>query len=398
MKRTTAAVAIALTLTLAAAGLQAQVESHALPPTWPFQLLPPAVGDLPKASCRELSAPLAPEAAPKPAVDPALKPAGGDAKAAVLADMLAEPKKVIELAQAGKWAEAVEAGRPLMQKSKEAYADFTWDYLANALAWAMIQTDRVTDAANVHRQVGNLLDDEDLKKYHRLAAVAIGQVADGKAPPLKDGVKVTPEKLKEADTLRAVVRASLSEDLVQFKKCVELIPKGTTPLGRMNAIRAAYAKLRYMKAVEPGLPGELAALLRAAADTLITDAAVKALENTGADQRRMAQALKAEMRIKDAPVWNDQVTALWTKIGEIKRLCRVHDYLRRLGLAGAANATEAFDKSHEMLYALGHPGQVYKTFGARDLRRRGPYEDVFGFQAEDNRPALPPDASSPPLP
>lgn len=394
MNRLMFAACLSTLLLAAGPAALAQVESHALPRQWPVQLLPTAVADLPMVATSELAVPPAFEApGDKSGAEPPPRIPGGEAKAVSLADMLPEPKKVIELAQAGKWAEAIQAGRPLMEKSKEAYGDFTWDYLANAMAWALHQSDLHGDAANLHRQAANQITDEDLKKYHRQAARVISEVIDGKAAPRKDGSRILSENLKDPATLRALLQAVVAEELVQFKKHLEIIPKANTPNARINNIRLAYDRLRLMKAVDPALPDEAPAALRAAVDTLVTDAAAKALENTAAQYRKVGQVLNTETRKSDLQrLWNPEVLSLWNMISEVKRLCRIHDYLRRMNLAGSANASETFKSAHQMLYASGRPGEVYRPMGGRtsyydrgnvhltavDNRRIAPFDEVFG--------------------
>lgn len=395
MSRATPALMLAACLLAMAVPLTAQIESHALPRQWPVLLLPPAVVEPPKnVGTNELSVPLATEApADKPAAGSPPPAANGDPKATSLDAMMAEPKNVVALAQAGKWTEAITAGRPLLDKPKETYADFTWDYLANAVAWALIQSDLHAEAVKVHQQAARQVTDADLNKYHLQAARVISETLAGKARLTKDGPALQADGLKDPATLRALLQAAAAEELTQFRKHVELISKASTPDARVTNVKLAYARLRTMKAMDPALADETPALLRAAADTLVTDAASKGFEAASAQHRKVAGLITVETRRDELMAkWNPQVLALWSMVGETKRLCRIHDYLKRLGLAGEADSAAAFKSVHQQLFADGQPQNVYRPMGGRvqfyergdvrlsgpDFRRIAPATEVFG--------------------
>ncbi|HOQ61753.1 MAG TPA: hypothetical protein PKZ08_14100 [Vicinamibacterales bacterium] len=389
MTRELPASALIACLLAMAAPLAAQIESHALSRQWPVPLLPPAVVEPPKnVGTNEISMPLD----DKPVADPA-PAANGDPKAASLDSMMSEPKNAIALAQAGKWAEAIAAGRPLLDKPKETYADFTWDYLANAVAWAQIQSDQYAEAVKVHQQAARQVTDPDLNKYHLQAARVISETLTGKARLSNDGPLLQPDALKDPATLRALLRAAAAEDLAQFKKHIELISKASTPDARVANVKLAYARLRTMKALDPALADETSALLRAAVDTLVTDAASKGLEAAAAQHRKVAALISVATRRDELMAkWNPQVLALWSLVAETKRLCRIHDYLKRLGLAGEADSAAAFQSAHQQLFVDGQPQNVYRPMGGRvqyyergdvrltapDYRRIAPATEVFG--------------------
>ena len=142
---------IAACLAVLSAGPAAwgQVESHYLPAEWPRKLLPPYVSGQPKVDIEQLSAPLFHEMTEARTirvetrqVDDILKTEDeaatdrGIPDATTLADMCRTPKKVVEQALRGEHEAAARAGRALLEKPKDTYGDFTWDYVASAVAWS----------------------------------------------------------------------------------------------------------------------------------------------------------------------------------------------------------------------------------------------------------------------
>lgn len=406
MRRLTIVWTSLLALAFGAAGLQGQVQSHWLPNAWPWDLLPRYVSEPPAAWNQQMAAPLwyeqqAGQAATKVATDTLNEVLSGDtnsstkqgrADATTLGDMLAAQREVVQLAQAAKWAEAAESGRKLMDKPKETCGDYTWDFLASAVAWSLIQTGNYQAAAEVHRAAVAAIVDADLKQFHRRTAGAIGEVLKGGD---KNAPQPKPEELKDAARLQGILRKGLAEEARQTMVSIEKVKTGKTVDIRLSNLLVAYKSLRTIQAVDPVVTQRLIGDFKAAADSLVTDSAAVVLKQAAAQHEKLQVLERTPMRASAVNQWNDEVRKLWASLAEVKRLCRIHSYLERLGLAGAADRDTPFKAAHELLYAPPQerrvepaPGQVrpaveeiqyrevYKLVGGRtstgtDYQRRG---------------------------
>ena len=83
------------------------------------------------------------------------------------------------------------------------------------------------------------------------------------------------------------------------------------------------------------------------------------------------------MKRSEIPVWNGEVTKLWSQVSEVKRLVRIHNYLQRMELAGEFDHATPFEAAHELLFAPGSLRYVWQTTGRStpsgfDMTRRTP--------------------------
>ena len=389
-------IGIAAWLAVLSSGVAArgQVESHYLPRAWPKRLLTREVSDLPNPGTTELSAPLWEEPAGPP--EPETTQAGTDKEpgrpdATTLSDMCAGPKAVVQQTYKQEYDGAAKAGRALLERSKGTYRDFTWDYLASATAWSLIQLGRYDEAADAHRAAASRINDADLREYHlRVVGVILSAL---KPEAERDADAPKPDDLKKPDTFRTQLRKGLDADVKQVRRSIEIMKTARSIEPRIGNVEAAYARLRLAMVIDPDTASGLLDDYRAGVDTLVTDAADKVVARTEEHHRKLARiATGTTFRKQDIKPWNAGVMVLWENIREAKRLCRIHNYLGRLNLAGTADAAGMFNRAHDCLFAAGRGGDVYKVMGARvpyhsggsdkvggiDMRRRAPFDEVFG--------------------
>jgi len=381
-------------LLAAAASASGQIESHYLPHAWPKRLLTREVSDLPNPGTTQLSAPLWSEPADPPA--PATTQAGtekdpGKPEATTLSDMCAAPKAVIQQTYKQQYESAAEAGAALLERSKGTYRDFTWDYLGSATAWSLIQLGRYDAAADAHRAAASRIDDADVRQFHlRVVGIILSAL---KPEAERDADAPKPDDLKNPDTLRALLRKGIADDVKQIRRSIDIMKTAKSVEPRIGNVEAAYARLRLAMVVDPQTAEGLLGDYKAAVDTLVTDAAARVVERTEEHHRKLARiATGTTFRKQDIKPWNSAVMTLWEHVREAKRLCRIHNYLGRLNLAGTADAAGMFNRAHDCLFAAGRGGDVYKVMGARvpyhsggsdkvggtDMRRRAPFSEVFG--------------------
>ena len=397
MKRLLTALVVAAAVMGPAGFAWGQVESHFLPREWPVKLLPSYVENLPTVGTRQLTTPLLHEkvAEGKVSVDPAEidrilrtdedgKPAKqGHRDATTFSEMCTGPRKVIEKTFRGQHDEAVEAGRPLLARSKGAYGDFTWDFLANAVAWSLIQQEKYEEAEAVHRSIASYLSDADVRRYHIRYAGAIREVLKPDAKQPADARRPKPEDLKKPAMIPAMLRRGLRDEVTQVKRSLELMGKAKTVSSRLGNMNVAYGNLRFLMAIDPEVAGALLKEFKAQADTLVTDTADRLLKRAASQREHMERLERTKaIRRSDYKWWNVEVGKLWGLVRETKRLCRIHNYLERLNLTGSACVEGPFNQAHDLLFAPGTRDKVYRlvggrTFGGLDMRRRGPAADLM---------------------
>jgi len=400
MKRVVAVPLVFAVLLCGVGATQAQVASHYLPPEWPRKLLPPYVSGQPKVDSEQLSAPLFHEMKAARAIkvdrdeiEEILSTGSegpqkqGKPDATTLADMCTAPKQVVEQALRGEHREAVQAGRKLLGRPKDVYGDFTWDYLASAVGWSLIQLGDLEGAAAAHRSGVAQIDDKDLCQYHIRVARLITSVLNPEGEASDASARLTIDELRKPGTIGNQLRRGLRPEVVQVKRSLELTRKAKTAASRLSNLEVAYENLRVIMAIDPVVAGRLLGDFKSAANTLVSDTAEKMLQKAREQYDVLRLEERKSMRKSTIKAWNREVRKLWDLIAEVKRLCRIHNYLERLNLAGAAFADVPFKAAHELLYAPGEGREVYKLAGGRnslggtDMRRRGksldePEDDV----------------------
>jgi len=373
-------------VTILWADVSAQVESHTLPGSIPRTLLPPYVTRLPKRATRELSASLLVEEKATGtgatisggSTDDALKLLEGDSgssssggggtkdvgnpNAGTLADMSGLSGKVVGHAKAGKFKEAAEIGEELLQLKTETFNDFVWDYVANATAWSHVQLRDFSAAAEAHRAARKHVREPAVKGYHEKAAALLGRAVPRGADDTRAAEMAG--KLKDPEQYRRLLLKEVQPQLKLVKRGLTQIRDARTAEFRINSVKTTYVNLRFVYAVDSEMGRQLLAEFKAANDALITDAASRILQKGRSEHADVVRWQYVPLKPSQIPKWNTQVKELWGCIRQTKRLCRVYDYLSRLGLAGSANARSSFDAAHDLLYEPGR-GRAYKLMGGK---------------------------------
>jgi hypothetical protein len=375
--------ALGFWVTSAAIGLLAgtagaQIESHFLPPEMAPLMVPSYVSTRPPLESQEVSAPLLRPGA-NAAKGTAAPGADGQPDATSLNDMCKEPREAIRLAQAGKYKEAVEAGRPLLALPREKYRDYTWDYLANAVAWSAIQLGDPKTAAYAHTQAAIRIDDPAVNEYHRIVLEMFEQTKK----PAAD--------LKDYATYQGEVRKRLVDRQEVVKQIAASAQKDRFAETLVRHLRDAYEKLRVLVATDPetGRKEPLAAF-RKAAQGLTTQAIAPAVNEAQRMQARLDEVASHGfgghgIEKTDWPNWNAEVTNLWAKVRDIKRLCRIHDYLVRVNLADPGDSLKYCQQAHACLFVPKNTNLVWQITGQKrlingmdqiDIRLRIPWQET----------------------
>ena len=366
-------VGMLLSITAALAPLAAaQIDSHCVPPELPTLLFPNWVTRLPTVELQELSAPLL-TAAAQSGKTAAKAPGGQDRPDATnLAEMCREPREVIGLAEAGKFREAAKAGDKILESPRERFRDFTWDYLANATAWSFIQCSDLVGAARAHTYAAALIDDPAVSEYHTRIAKMLS------TPGLVAG------PLKDYAAYKAEVQKVLAERVENFRKTA--LPDKKIPLEevRLGRLRDAYTKLRVLAAFDAGTAKqEISTTYVPAAHGLVNDIIPPRLAEGGKIRGAMQERIRTF--IKDFGEWNSAVATLHMRVREVKRLCRIHDYLVRMNLAKAGGADRLFGEAHNLLFA-DEADHVWQELGRfrlannirqEDIRTKVPYQETL---------------------
>jgi hypothetical protein len=386
---------LAWAATLSAGYAAAQVQSHVLPADLPTAILPPSVTETPKHTSKELSVPLVAEERPRgtggspgsgktdaPAVrDGALdllegkKPESGsssggggvgdlgNANATTLAEMTGSPRQVVDLLEKGKLAEAAALGRKLLALEPGIYNDFVWDYVAEATAWAAALSGDFVGAAEAHRAGQERVRDPAVKNYHDKAATLMSR---GQAKDASDAAaREMAAKLVLPESWRQLVLEQVATEQRNARRAIEQMQSARTVEARLNNIKVAWANLRFVYAADPKTGRDLVVEFKAAADALIVDTEASLLDEARKQHAEVARLQHVPMKPSQIPMWNEQVRKLWGAISEVKRVCRIHDYLSRQTLASPGAAQTAFDAAHQLLYEPGSRGYVYKLMGQK---------------------------------
>jgi hypothetical protein len=358
----------------AAAPAAAQIDSHCVPQEWPAQLFPNWVTRIPEVESQEIAAPLLSDAARSR--KSAAKTSGEKDRpdATNLAEMCAEPREAIRLAEAGSHMAAARAGDALLEGPRERYRDFTWDYLANATAWSFIQCGDLLGATRAHTSAAARIDDPAVSEYHSRIAKMLsspGRVAG----PLKDYATYTAE-----------VQKVINERIEALKKAALPGQKITLDDFRMARLYDAYGILRVLAAFDQNVAKQEARnTYLPAAQGLVNDVLPLQLEEGRNIRKAMEDRMKTFVHTEDFDKWNATVGALWMKVRKIKRLCRMHDYLVRMDLAKAGGADRMFGEAHRLLFATNDGGRVWQDLGRTivinntaqiDIRLKVPYQET----------------------
>jgi len=367
---------------LAAPGAaRGQIESHCLPEHLPMGIFPSWVLNGPDLACREVSAPLAHEKrdpGPEERDDSDIRKMlglkaepKGKADARSLSAMFPEARRVIQQAEAGRYRDAADAGDRLLRSPSERYNDYTRDYVANATAWSFIQLGQVGAAVEAHNLAAGRIRDTAVAFYHRLAAAA-----------LKETTK-SPAQLKDKGTYRTVLREQLVERYKAFDRCLELAKSVRSAARRIENLKDAYDHLRVIMATDPGVAKDKAIpAFRNAADTLCTESISDILNEARQVRDGLARMYQKRFKRDQFGTWNGKVRLLQGKVRDVKKFCRMHDYLRRMGLASSRESARLFREAHGLLFAPGKGKQVWNpTLGyrigiARELRKVIPADET----------------------
>ncbi|MBN2584205.1 MAG: hypothetical protein JXL80_14175 [Planctomycetes bacterium] len=405
MKRLVVCLTLTVAMVLGTADVQAQVRSHVLPDELPTTILPPAATEMPKYNSTELSVPLLAEDRPRgtgsssgagtadaPAVkDDALSlleggggvstSSGGgvgdlgNVNASTLEEMSGSPRKVVEMVNKGQHAEAATLGKKIMDLEEGVFNDFVWDYVAEATAMACARVGDFAAAADAHRAAQKRVRDTAVQNYHEKAAVLMGR-----GQPKDDSDTAAKEmaaKLTNAEAWRQLILDQLATELRNAKRGIEQMKSARTAEARVNSIKVTWANLRYVYAGDPKTGQELLVEFKAAADSLMIDTASDLLDTARKQHQNVVNWQHIPLKPSQIPRWNEQVKKLWNAIEEVKRICRVHDYLARLKLAGAGAGKVTFDAAHDLLYEPGGRSHIYKLMGQKtamglDMKRTEP--------------------------
>ena len=366
---------IVLSVTAAAAPpAAAQTESHCVPAELPAQLFPTWVQILPSVDSQEISAPLLADAARSRKA--AAKPAGGQNRpdATNLAEMCNEPREAIRLAEAGKFREAATAGDALLEGPREQYRDFTWDYLANATAWSFLQCGNLMGAARAHLNAAARVDDPAVAEYHNRIARMLS-APDAKATSLKDYA-----------AYKAEVQKIVNERAEALRKIALPDKKIALDDVRLGRLQDAYVILRVIHAIDAGAAKqETQNTFVPAAQGIVNDVVPPQLDNGRRLQKSLADQLANGVTQAGQGDWNRGVVGLRLRVREIKRLCRMHDYLVRMNLAKAGGADRFFGEAHQLLFVPTDAGKVWQEVGRvilvnniaqLDIRVKVPYQET----------------------
>jgi hypothetical protein len=355
-----------------AAAVMGQMDSHGLPPEMPAVLFPTWVMMLPPAGSQELAPDLV-KGPPRAAKAP--EGADGRPDALNVEEMIKEPREAIRLAESAKYKEAATVGTQLLNRARELYRDYTWDYLGNATAWSFIQTGDLKGAVQAHLLAAARIDDQDVGDYHRAVARMLTQT------------QKSAEEMKNASTYREELRKALADPLESLRRSASAANKTPYPATFLMYIQDAYAKLRLLTAADPDLAkSDAQGAFREGAQGLVASV----LPAQMADARKMQASLHATaaggVHSQEIDEWNRDVRALWSKVQVLKRLCRMGNYLERMGLASTGGEAERFfAEAHNLLFVPDKGGMVWQEMGRSkmldgiahiDIRQYVPWQET----------------------
>jgi hypothetical protein len=354
----------------------AQIDSHCIPPEMPATLFPNWVAQLPPLESQEMSAPLLTDTN-KSRTAPAAKTAGtqGAPDATDLAAMCKEPREAIRLAEAGRFLEAARAGDALLEGPRDRYRDFTWDYLANATAWSFIQTGDLLGATRAHTAAAARLDDLAVSEYHNRIAKMLS--SPGR----------TAASLKDYAAYKAEVQKLIDERSEALKKAALPGSKIVLEKVRVGTLNDAYRILRVIAAFDKGAAKQEAKnTFVPAAQGLVNDVLPARFHEGEEILAVMDKRMDQWLHLNEYKEWNGAVEALWLKVREIKRLCRMHDYLARMDLADKGGDEQFFTQAHGLLFVPKEPTKVWQEMGHTrtvnnisqwDIRIKVPYKETL---------------------
>ena len=338
-----------------------QVQSHQLDSNWPENLVPGWVSKAPPYYGKELE-PTRPASAPSPKYV-------GTSSAALPADA----REVIRLAEGAEWAAAANAGQAFLRRPGIEANDYTWDYVANATAWALIQTGKLTEAAAAHGAAAVRLRDTDTRTAHRLVCAAI------------QNTRKPADQLKKPAVYQAEVRAHVADRVKRAKDFAEAARKSTSSKTLLYRFKQAYGETRILAAVDPALGQALRQdELRPTADILIGTLVPNEVKRARAIIKELEADFHNPLPHRITGKWNSMLNGLWNQVAETKRLCRVHHYLASLGLASSGQARGPFREAHKILFAQGNQlvwqpigyARIVNNISQKDLRRRVPWQQT----------------------
>lgn len=360
MRTTTWTAAATCLVALAESVALGQYESHLLPGEIAPGMLPLWVQHDPIYHERELHAPLAHEKAEPTRTytddERRVWADEGDPDATSVERLCKKPRTVLERARSGEWKVATERARDVFAQPPERYRDFTWDMVGNAAARAHVQLGDLAGAAQAHGAAARAIEDPDVAGYHRTAAGVLtawkGAAAD----------------LRDVGTWQQALRDAVQRHVEECRTLCDQarIAKGRHA-SRERLLARAYDSMRKVWAVDASLGRELAgSAFRPAADNLPTGLSemITAIEAAREGMLRVEAAYAKRPFSKHAGnLWNKAVKIMWNRVVEVKHVCRVHDYLARVGLATGGRTDPYFRQAHEKLFAPEAPGKVYVLTG-----------------------------------
>lgn len=358
-----------------------QVESHCLPETRPAGMLPSWVLNTPAVYSRQVSVPLAHEKrnqGPWEADDSDIRrmlgletKAAGRADARSLSAMMPEARRVVEQARSGTYRAAAEAGDRLLRSPPGRYADYTWDYVANATAWSHVQLGQVGAAAAAHDLAATRIRDTGVAAYHRVASAALKKAT------------ASPGRLKDPAAYRKALREQLVDRYKAFHRHLELAKSVGSAPRRVDNLREAYKQMRVLMATDPDFAErEALPTFREAADSLCTGPIPDILDGGQQIHRQLSQTLVAGIKGRMWVTWVRLVNHLWDRVREAKRVCRIHDYLRRMGLASSRESERLFREANGLLFTRGSRWRIWNPRGgqhgpvSRDIRKVIPCDET----------------------
>jgi hypothetical protein len=355
--------AAAAVFTLATVAV-AQIESRCLPPNRPKDLFPQWVTVVSYA-CQEMT--------PPPDPGPGSAPQDRARTVRNLGEMPEAPREAIRLAMAGKYREAVAAAVPILKLESTRHDDYTWDYLANAAAWAYIQLGDLKAASGAHSAAAVRIIDIDVAEAHRAMATMLDKTTRPAA------------ELKDYAVFKEEMRKILADRIKQFTVSVELAQKAGSGAARERYLERAWTDLRVLLAAEPETGRQLTdTAFRRATDGIATEVIPGLLAYVRAAQRDLDLIFRNILKERDFPVWNQALETLWGRVRDVKSFCRMYEHLAQLGLATPGRVSGHFEKAHQALFAEGNQ-LVWQEIGKRtllndishyDLRRRVPWQET----------------------
>lgn len=362
-------VAALAALAALAGAASAQIESHCLPIEVPQTLLAPWVLATYPFESQTISLPLLHES-----VRQKEKALGAAApKATNLDNMAKEPRDAIRLAEESKWAEAAAAGDALLKQPGNKYDDYTWDYLANATAWARIQSGDVKGAVLAHSAAAARIQDPDVSQYHRVAATVLdrpGQTADA---------------MKNYATLQGEIRKAYTPMVESFKQSIEPAQQPVSADARIGYLQDGYKKFRGLVAADAELAKEARVIFKKSSERLLSQSIPLEVKEGRKIVDRLTEYAATGLSESKSATWNTGLNNLWRRVQESKRLVRIYDYLMRIDLAPRGDAAFFFKDAHQLLFVPNDARLVWQEFAVSrvlqgvqqlDLRSKVPYQET----------------------